>query len=321
MGIYGFMKKIPGGILVVPLLIGAVINTVFPNLFSSLGGMTQALFSSGTLAFAGLILFATGATLDIKDISTSLKRGGVLSLTKLILAFVVSFLFVKVFGLAGVLGVNSLAFVSAMCSSNPGVYLGVVDECGDSADKGNYALLNIVAMPAIPVFIISTASNSGFNYLEIVTVFVPFILGIIVGNLDKGVAKLFNATIPIALPFLGFCFGASVNLVSAVKAGLGGLLLVAVYLIINAVVLIPVDRWVLKRPGYAGAAMCSTAGICMAVPAMMGAGYEQYAQDAVSQLALTVIITSFAAPYLAKWALKSWSKKHPDAKTSISEQG
>lgn len=40
MGIYGFMKKIPGGILVVPLLIGAVINTVFPNLFSSLGGMT-----------------------------------------------------------------------------------------------------------------------------------------------------------------------------------------------------------------------------------------------------------------------------------------
>lgn len=313
MGIYGFLNKIPGGLLVIPLLIAALINTLFPDLLNSLGGMTNALFKSGTLAFAGLILFATGATLDVKVLGTALKRGGILCLTKLVLAMALGFGFIRLFGVDGVLGVSAVAFVAAMCAANPGVYLGVVNELGDEADKGNYALMNIVTMPAIPVFVVSMAANTGFNYLEIVTVLVPFLLGILLGNLDKGISKLFGATIPITLPFLGFCFGSSVNFLNALKAGLGGIVLVVFCVLINAIVLIAVDRVIVKRPGYAGAGMCAASGICMAVPAMMGEAYAQYTQAAVSQLALMVILSCFAAPYIAKWAANSWYKRHPEA--------
>lgn len=306
MGIYGFLKKIPGGIIVIPLLIGAVINTAFPNLLTALGGMTAALFKTGTLAFAGLVLFATGATLSLSEFSMALKRGGVLCLTKIVLAFGLSFAFIKVFGMDGILGISSVAFVAAMCSTSPGVYIGVVEGCGDAADKATFAFLNIVSMPAIPVFIIGAAASSGFNYMEIITVFIPFILGVVLGNLDKGLPKIFGATMPIALPFLGFCFGASVNILDAVKSGVGGILLSLICLVINSLVLIFVDKAVLRRPGYAGSAMCATAGISMAVPALLGEAYAQYAQAAIAQLAFCVIITSFVTPFISKWVIKKW---------------
>lgn len=37
------MKKIPGGTLLVPMMISAIIHTFFPNLFN-IGGVTEALF-------------------------------------------------------------------------------------------------------------------------------------------------------------------------------------------------------------------------------------------------------------------------------------
>lgn len=41
---YGLMRKVPGGMVLVPMLLFAVINTLFPTLWTSLGGMSQALF-------------------------------------------------------------------------------------------------------------------------------------------------------------------------------------------------------------------------------------------------------------------------------------
>lgn len=38
------MKKIPGGTLLVPMMISAIIHTFFPNLFN-IGGVTEALWT------------------------------------------------------------------------------------------------------------------------------------------------------------------------------------------------------------------------------------------------------------------------------------
>lgn len=43
----------------------AIINTIFPDLLASFGGMTTALFKTGTLAFAAIILFFTGAGIKV----------------------------------------------------------------------------------------------------------------------------------------------------------------------------------------------------------------------------------------------------------------
>ena len=55
--ILNFLKKIPAGMMVVPLLSGSIITTVFPNIWE-IGGLTAALFSSaGTNTLLGAQLF------------------------------------------------------------------------------------------------------------------------------------------------------------------------------------------------------------------------------------------------------------------------
>lgn len=306
MDVYKFYKKVPGGMLIIPMLIFAVINTLFPNLWTSMGDMSMYLFKSGTLAFAGLILFAAGATMNVKMLGESLKRCGVLTITKLIIGFGFGFAFMKFFGLDGVFGVSAIAFVACITSVNPGVFMGLIQDYGEQADMGNFALMNVITTPAIPIIIIAASSGASFNPLTIVSVLLPFILGMVLGNLDPNMAKIYGAATPIALPFMGCCFGSSINLVTAAKAGVAGILLAVVYLVIHVIMLI-VDKGINRRPGYCSVAMCSVAGIALIVPTMLsGEAYQPYIADAVSQIALCILITSIVSPFLTKLVVKLW---------------
>lgn len=58
-----FLKKVPAGMMVVPLLLGSIITTIFPNIWQ-IGGLTQAVFSSaGTNTLLGAQLFCMGTAL------------------------------------------------------------------------------------------------------------------------------------------------------------------------------------------------------------------------------------------------------------------
>ena len=46
------LERIPGGMMVVPLLLGAMINTLAPEFFK-IGGFTTALFKNGALPLIG----------------------------------------------------------------------------------------------------------------------------------------------------------------------------------------------------------------------------------------------------------------------------
>lgn len=304
--IYGFMKKVPGGLLLVPMCITALINTIFPDALANAGSMSTALFKTGTLTFAGFLLFASGASMDLKTLGSSLKRGGVLAVTHLVVCFVAGIAYVKVFGMEGVFGINAVAFVTCICACNPGIYMSVIQQYGEPADLGNFAILNILTMPAIPILVLAMGSGGSFNPMEIVTVLIPFILGVFLGNMDPKLAKMFGMATPLALPFMGLCFGSSINLVSALHAGVQGIVLSVLYLVIHLVIKVPVDRVVNKQPGYAAVAMSSVAGIAMSVPSMLGEAYAQYAATALPQIALCLVLTSIASPILAKLCVKKW---------------
>ena len=59
MRIYRFINRVPGGLMVVPLFIGMVINTFFPTLLQ-IGGFTQALSGAGYPTMLGMYLFTVG---------------------------------------------------------------------------------------------------------------------------------------------------------------------------------------------------------------------------------------------------------------------
>lgn len=63
---FNFIKKIPAGLLLVPMLLSALVNTFTPGLFN-IGGVSEAFFTSaGTNYIIGAICFCSGAGIDFK---------------------------------------------------------------------------------------------------------------------------------------------------------------------------------------------------------------------------------------------------------------
>ncbi len=74
--ILNFLKKFPAGMMIVPLIIGACINTFCPDIVQ-IGGLTTATFSNAGAATAmGIQLFCLGTTLRVSEVGSVFKRGG-----------------------------------------------------------------------------------------------------------------------------------------------------------------------------------------------------------------------------------------------------
>ena len=117
-----FLNKVPAGMMVIPLLLGSIIATLFPQALQ-IGGLTTAIFSSaGTNTLLGALLFCMGTTLQVKDMPKVLKRGGVLLLSKFVIGAALGILVGKLFGANGLLGLSALAIVSAVTNSNGSIY-------------------------------------------------------------------------------------------------------------------------------------------------------------------------------------------------------
>ena len=66
MRICATMKKFPGGMMVIPLLLGCLVNTFFPQSLE-IGGYTTGLFKTGTSTLVGLFILCSGATISFKQ--------------------------------------------------------------------------------------------------------------------------------------------------------------------------------------------------------------------------------------------------------------
>lgn len=306
MNIMGLMQKIPGGLMLVPMILTAAINTFFPSLLQ-IGDPTTATFTAkGTMTVIGIILFISGSQFKIKEIPQALKRGGALCLAKITIGFAASILVFHFFGKEGFLGISALSFVVIISSCNPGVYMALVNQYGDNIDRAAFGLLNVVAVPALPILIMGASSGGEINYMSIVATLAPFIVGMLFGNLDVKIAALMAPGTPIILVFMGFCFGASVNLFTAAQAGLSGILAGALYLLFTIPFFLFVDKAILRRPGYASIACPSVAGISVSVPSIICAlmpEYQPFLEAATAQAALAMVVTCIAAPFVTKWVV------------------
>lgn len=116
MNILGCVKKIPGGLMIVPMFVTALINTFFPEALK-LGGPTSLFTAKGTMVVIGLILFITGSQFRLNQLGMTLKRGAALCLAKLAIGFLAGWLVLSWFGLDGFWGISAVALISAMGSA------------------------------------------------------------------------------------------------------------------------------------------------------------------------------------------------------------
>ena len=145
--------------------------------------------------------------------------------------------------------------------------------------------------------------------MSLVTTIIPFLLGMLFGNIDPSFTAMAKGATPIFLFFMGVTCGSTMNWFTLFSQLGGGILLAALYFAISLPILIFVDRVILKRPGYAAASMTSMSPVSIIMPAAVAGAvpeYAPYAETAAAQIALAVAITSLVTPFICQWVLKKW---------------
>lgn len=304
-----FIQKMPGGIMVVPMVIGAIINTFCPEIVQ-IGSFTTGLFSASAVpALIGLILFAIGTQIKLKDAPQAIKRGGVILGVKYVVGASIAIFITKVFGAQGILGISSLAILVALISTNSGLYMALVGTYGDSQDLAAQAVLNIGDGPFLTLVTLGAAGLAEIPLMSLAAAIMPLIIGIILGNLDDDLRKLMAPTVGIVLPFAGFALGGTINFFDILKAGPTGLILALVVIVVSGLVGFLSDRYINKRPGYGGMATATTAGNAIATPAavaLIDPTYQPYVVSATTQIAAVVIITAVITPMLTSYVAKKY---------------
>lgn len=317
--ILNFLKKVPAGMMVIPLLLGSLIVTIFPNAFE-IGGLTAAVFSSaGTNTLLGAQLFCMGTALSVKDMPKVLKRGGVLLLAKFAIGAAIGILVGKVFGAAGFLGLTPLAIICAVTNSNGSVYLTLMGEYGDEADCGCFPLLALNDGPFFTLVALGASGLANIPFQSLIAAIIPIALGMLLGNLDKGLRNLFAPMGSAIIPLIGFALGTGINLTNVIKGGFPGILLGLITVFVGGGFILLCDKFITRRPGYAAWAVATTAGNAVAVPAavaLIDTAWEPYVATVTVQVAASVVVSCILAPIITSW----WAKKHGCPKMPLEGQ-
>ncbi|BFL12083.1 2-keto-3-deoxygluconate permease [[Clostridium] hylemonae] len=306
--ILNFLKKVPAGMMVIPLLLGSLINTLFPDALQ-IGGLTTALFSSaGTSTLLGAQLFCMGTALQVKDMPKVLKRGGVLLLAKFAVGALLGIIIGKIWGMEGVFGLTTLAVISAVTNSNGSVYLTLMGNYGDQADCGCFPLLALNDGPFFTLVALGASGLANIPFMSLLAAIIPIVLGMLIGNIDKGMRELFAPMGTAIIPLIGFALGAGIDLTSIIKGGFPGILLGLITVFVGGGFILIFDKFISRRPGYAAWAVATTAGNAVAVPAavaLIDTSWEPYVATATVQVAASVVVTCIVTPFITSW----WAKR------------
>ena len=290
--------------MVVPLFIGMVLNTFFPNLLK-IGGFTQALTGVGYPTVLGMYLFTVGTKMTVRAAPRMLLRGLGIMTAKVGTATIFALAVAKLFD-GSVLGLSTLAVMVAMSDTNGGMFLALTSVMGDKEDSGTYVIQSIETGPFLTMLIFVGTGLAVIPWLTMVSVIAPIVAGAILGNLDEDIKDFFGSHEPIIVPFMAFTLGQTINLKAVVTAGAPGVMLGVTVLIVTGFVCIIADR-LFGGSGVAGAAASSTAGNSAAVPqavALADPSFAPVAGAATVQVAASVIVTAILTPLLTSWQYK-----------------
>ncbi|MCY0386189.1 2-keto-3-deoxygluconate permease [Robbsia sp. Bb-Pol-6] len=298
------IERVPGGMMIVPLLLGSLVATFLPGMPKFFGSFTSALFT-GALPILAVFYVCMGASIDIKATPYLLKKGGVLFATKIATAVVAGIVLGHVLGenpVAGGLfaGISTLAVVAALNDTNGGLYMALMGQYGKSEDVGAYTIMSLESGPFLTMVTLGVAGLSAFPWPTLVGSILPLALGMLLGNLDREMRKFLAQAVPVMIPFFALALGAGLDLHKVWQAGLLGLAMGVGVVIVSGVPLYIADR-LSGGTGVAGVAAANTAGNAAAVPALIAAAnpvYSEAAKSATLLVAACVVISSIISPIL-----------------------
>ncbi|MEH7349348.1 2-keto-3-deoxygluconate transporter [Gottfriedia acidiceleris] len=311
------LEKIPGGLMLVPLFLGAIIHTLAPKSGEYFGSFTNGLMT-GTVPILAVWFFCMGAGINVKATGTVLRKSGTLVLTKILVAWGVAFVasfFLPEGGVQSGLfaGFSVLALIAAMDMTNGGLYASIMQQYGSKEEAGAFVLMSLESGPLVTMLILGSTGLAVFHPQAFIGAVLPFLVGFVLGNLDPELRAFFSKATQTMIPFFGFALGNTIDLTVIAKTGLAGILLGIIVIIITGIPLMFADKYIGRGNGTAGLAASSTAGAAVANPmiiAEMKPDFLPVAQSATSLVAASVIVTSILVPILTAYWSKYMEKKN-----------
>jgi len=310
------IEKIPGGMMLVPLFIGAICHTVAPDAGKYFGSFTNGLIS-GTVPILAVWFFCMGASIKLSATGTVLRKSGTLVVTKIAVAWVVAALASHFIPENGVefgffAGLSTLALVASMDMTNGGLYASVMQQYGTKEEAGAFVLMSLESGPLMTMIILGTAGIASFEPHVFVGAVLPFLIGFALGNIDPELREFFSKAVQTLIPFFAFALGNTINLAVIAQTGLLGIALGIAVIIVTGIPLILADKFIGGGDGTAGIAASSSAGAAVATPVLIAEMVPQFkaaAPAATALVATSVIVTSILVPILtAMWSRRARTK-------------
>ncbi|WP_422448041.1 2-keto-3-deoxygluconate permease [Thermoanaerobacterium sp. DL9XJH110] len=318
------IEKVPGGLMVVFLILGAVINTFAPEALK-IGSFTTALFKNGALPLIAVLLVCSGAQITITTAGVALWKGIVINTSKVVLGCIIGILVGKLLGpQATLFGLTPLALIAAMANSNGGLYTALASKYGDETDIGAVAIISTNDGPFFTMLAMGMTGLANIPWVALIAVIIPIIVGMILGNLDEDMRKFLAPGVMLSIPFFSFPLGASLNLIDIVKAGAPGVLLGLLTLVVTGVggyfaykYLVPQNY---RKSNAVGAAIGTAAGNAVATPAAVAAvdpSWVPYVSTATVQVGAAVVITAILCPLLVDFLDKMQQRRKNNTESKV----
>ena len=321
------IERIPGGLMLVPLFLGAIIHTFAPKSGEYFGSFTNGLMT-GTIPILAVWFFCMGAGINLKSTGIVLRKSGTLLVTKIGVAWIVALVAGAFLPEGGVqtgffAGFSILTLVAAMDMTNGGLYASMMQQYGTKEEAGAFVLMSLESGPLVTMLILGS-TGIAFEPQAFVGAVLPFLIGFILGNLDSDFRNFFSKATHTMIPFFGFALGNTIDLGVIVKTGFAGILLGILVIVVTGIPLMLADKYIGGGNGTAGIAASSTAGAAVANPmiiASMKPEFMPIAQSATALVAASVIVTSILVPILtASWYKYMQKKNKTDGGSGLSSR-
>ena len=314
MRILAGVKKVPGGLMVVPLILGAIVNTFCGEVWEKFDGtFTTYLWKSGAMPLLAAFIFCNATTISFRRAGVAVGKGVLLTLVKVGIGIAVGLLCGKLFGTAGFLGLSTLAIVAALANSNGGLYAALAAEYGDSTDVGAVSILSINDGPFFTMLALGAAGAANIPISVLLGCIIPVVVGCVLGNLDDDIRKFCEPGATLLIPFFAFPLGAGLNVLNLLNAGLSGVLLGLGCLFVTGLGGFAAYKLLRIRHPEVGAAIGATAGNAAATPlavAAVDSSLLAVAETATAQITAAIIVTAIGCPILVSF-LHRYATPHP----------
>ena len=182
------VPRIPGDIMIYPMIVGLLLNTFCPQVFE-IGGFFTAACRGGSNTIVAAILLFVGAGISFKSTPGAIKTGIVVLIPKLVVAAALG-LGVAYFFNDNFLGLSSVSIIGGITFCNMALYTGIMGEFGDESEQGAVGILFFTAGPAVTMIILGVSGLANIPVGTIIGSILPLVIGMVLGNLFPFIKNL-----------------------------------------------------------------------------------------------------------------------------------